>query len=100
MSDPVGGIQRAGQRIDVRVSDEGPGRSFRDVLEDAAKSIDRGRRQLDRAIARGHAGQTLSQEQLLALQGTVYRYTQELEIASKLVDKSTASVRTVLQSQQ
>jgi hypothetical protein len=30
----------------------------------------------------------------------VYRYTQELEIASKLVDKSTTAVRTTLQSQQ
>jgi hypothetical protein len=100
MSHPVAGPLAAGRRIDARLPSESGGRSFRQALEDAAQSIDRGRRQLDRAIARGQSGQTLSQEQLIALQGTVYRYTQELEIASKLVDKATSSVKTVLSSQQ
>jgi len=76
------------------------GSSFRDFLEDAARSIDEGRRRLDRAVANGHRGQALSQAELLGLQATVYRYTQELEIASKLVDKATSAVRTTLQSQQ
>ncbi len=99
MSDPIHGPAAAGRRPNQH-QPSSSGRSFRELLEDAAKSIDHGRRSLDRAIAHGHAGRTLSQEELLALQATVYRYTQELEIASKLVDKSTTAVRTTLQSQQ
>jgi hypothetical protein len=99
MSHPIEGPGAARRRAEIQVPPS-EGRSFRELLEDAAESIDRGRRSLDRAIAHGHAGRTLSQEELLALQATVYRYTQELEIASKLVDKSTTAVRTTLQSQQ
>ena len=39
-------------------------------------------------------------EQLLAIQAGVYRYTQEVELASKVVDRVTNGVKTVLQSQQ
>jgi hypothetical protein len=41
-----------------------------------------------------------SQEELIAIQAGVYRYTQELELASKLVDKASGAVKTTLQSQQ
>ncbi len=99
MSDPIQSPAAAGHAADIRLP-TGSRRTFRALVEEAARSIEHGRRSLDRAIAHGHAGRTLSQEELLALQATVYRYTQELEIASKLVDKSTAAVRTTLQSQQ
>ena len=98
MTHPVGGPSALGHGIDIHLP--GSGRAFRDVLEDAARSIDHGRRRLDRAVRAGRSGQVLSQAQLLSLQVTVYRYSQELEIASKLVDKATTAVRTTLQSQQ
>jgi hypothetical protein len=53
---------------------------------------------LDRAL-RGGAS-SASPEQLLALQATVHRYAQEVELAAKLVDKLTGAVRQVLTSQQ
>lgn len=101
MTHPVGGPGAPGSAQDLQLFEESAtGRSFRDVLKDAAQSIDQGRHSLERAVRAGRSGRTLSQEQLLALQATVYQYTQELEIASKLVDKATSAVRTTLQSQQ
>lgn len=98
---------------------EPTGRSFADHLEaeaapeaapepspaleavgDAVRSIARGERFVDGAIARARRGKDLEPGQLLALQAGVYRYTQELELAAKLVDKATGAVKQTLQSQQ
>ena len=42
----------------------------------------------------------LSNERLLALQAGVYRYTREVELAGKLVERSTSALKQTLQSQQ
>lgn len=76
---------------------EGP--SFADALRDAASSLSAGQTRIDRAIRRGTRGET-DPGHLLALQAGVYRYTQELELASKLVDKATGALKQTLQSQQ
>ncbi|MBW2462961.1 MAG: hypothetical protein JRH11_15010 [Deltaproteobacteria bacterium] len=78
---------------------EGRG-AFGEALAEAARSIMHGQRRLDAAVRGGRGGRVLSNEDILSLQASVYRYTQELEIASKLVDKATSAVRTTLQSQQ
>ncbi len=75
------------------------GRAFADLLADAARHLDAGRRQVDGALASARRGD-LSPEQLLAIQAGVYRYTQEVELASKVVDRVTNGIKTVLQSQQ
>ncbi len=70
------------------------------ALREAARSITRGQRAIDSVIRAARNGRVFSQEELIAVQAGVYRYTQELELASKLVDKATGAVRTTLQSQQ
>jgi hypothetical protein len=70
------------------------------MLEDAARSIDRGQRMVESVIRSARNGRVFSQEELIAIQAGVYRYTQELELASKLVEKATGAVKTTLQSQQ
>jgi len=72
---------------------------FAEVLGDAARRLDAGRREIDAVIAGARRGD-LPPEQLLAIQAGVYRYTQEVELASKVVDRVTNGVKTVLQSQQ
>lgn len=54
---------------------------------------------IDKALRSTRAG-TLSYERLLALQAGVYRYTREVELAGKLVERSTSALRQTLQSQQ
>ncbi|MDH5490474.1 MAG: hypothetical protein OEY14_00725 [Myxococcales bacterium] len=72
----------------------------RALIEDAASSIGRGQAQIERALRRARRGQGMAPEELLALQAGVYRYSQELELASKVVDKVTGAIRQTLQSQQ
>lgn len=72
--------------------------SFRDALRDAAEEMASHEATLDRVLAR--RGAPLGPEQLLALQATVHRYSQEVELAAKLTDKLTGAVRQVLTSQQ
>lgn len=73
---------------------------FREVLHDAARSLAAGEASLGAATDRLSRGRTLSPEELIALQATVYRYAAEVEMASKLTDKLTNAVRTTLTSQQ
>ena len=71
-----------------------------DAIGGAVRSIAQGERFVDGAIHRARRGKDLEPGQLLALQAGVYRYTQELELAAKLVDKATGAVKQTLQSQQ
>lgn len=77
----------------------GSASGFRDALRDAARDLGRGEAAIDGIVARLGRGRTLSPEELIALQHTVYRHAQEVEMASKLVDKLTSAVRTTLTSQ-
>lgn len=92
-SAPAGGAQSR------RSQDSPATTSFADALRGAASSLSEGQTRIDRAIRRGSRGET-DPGHLLALQAGVYRYTQELELASKLVDKATGALKQTLQSQQ
>jgi hypothetical protein len=53
------------------------------------------------AAVRGalHAGGNLGANELLALQAGVYRYSEAVDLAAKLVDRAQGSVKTVIQGQ-
>jgi hypothetical protein len=48
-------------------------------------------------VRQGLAGRAYTPADLLAMQAQVYRYTQELELVSKLVERGTSTVKTILQ---
>ncbi|MEM9072321.1 MAG: hypothetical protein AAGE52_27690 [Myxococcota bacterium] len=73
---------------------------FLDALAGAARSMAASDRALQRGLRSARRGQGMDPARLLALQSGVYRYAQEVELASKLVDKATSAVKTTLQSQQ
>ena len=77
----------------------GASHSLLDVTLNAARQMARGQRRIDLAVGRAQHSGGLAPEQLLALQAGVYRTTQELELASKLVEKATSAVKQTLQSQ-
>lgn len=106
---------------DPAASAPGPGGSFRDVLRGvpggesspapageapwalvrrAVHGIGRSQHVVDRAVRAARRGHVFDHGELLALQAGVYRHAQQVELASKLVDKSTSAVRNVLSSQQ
>jgi hypothetical protein len=58
-----------------------------------------GQNKLDEIVSLAISGRNFSQSELLALQAGVYRFTQELELTSKVVEKGTSSVKQTLNTQ-
>jgi hypothetical protein len=68
---------------------------FSRVLERVGREVDRGERLVGSAI---HGGKHDPSE-LLALQAGIYRYTEVVDLATKVIDRATSAVKTTLQSQ-
>jgi hypothetical protein len=75
----------------------GPASRFGAALHSLGRELDRGEVLTDKAI-RGGSGHA-SPEQLIALQAGIYRYSEAVDLVTKLVDKGTQAVRTTLQNQ-
>jgi len=71
--------------------------SFHQVLHRLATEVDRGERVVRTAL-RGNPYDDDTRG-MIALQAGVYRYVEAVELCTKLVDRSTAAVKTTLQSQ-
>jgi hypothetical protein len=54
---------------------------------------------MDEVLRLAESGKTFSPAELLALQAHVYRASQQLDLAGKVVDKATGGVKQVLQTQ-
>ena len=70
------------------------GQSFAEVLERLGSQIDRGEALVKRAVS---GSGTRDAGDLIALQAGIYRYTVAVDLAAKLVDRTTAAVKTTLQ---
>lgn len=58
-----------------------------------------GQNQLDQIIAKAASGKQFSNQELLAMQAGVYKFSQELELTSKVVEKATSGVKQTMQTQ-
>ena len=68
----------------------------------AAQAIDHLRAsqsRMDRVLSLAQSGKSFSPAELLALQTQMYRASQELDLASRMVEKATGGVKQVLQTQ-
>jgi hypothetical protein len=70
---------------------------FARVLANLGKEVDRGEHTISQVIHGG--GKDVGAGDLLALQAQVYRYSEAVDLAAKLVDRLTSGVKTVLQNQ-
>lgn len=77
-------------------ADPGPPSPFARVLHKLGSDIDQGERVVATAMTSHQAHDPAS---LLALQAGVYKYVEAVDLASKLVDRATSAVKTVLQGQ-
>lgn len=75
-----------------------PKESFSAVLSALGQRIDQGEQLVTRA-SRSELG-ALDAGALIAVQAGIYRYVEAVDLASKLVDRASNAVRTVLQSGQ
>ena len=61
--------------------------------------VGQAQQRLDHILKLAESGRTFSATELLALQAHVYRASQELDLAGKVVEKATGGVKQVLQTQ-
>ncbi|WP_370459053.1 hypothetical protein [Aggregicoccus sp. 17bor-14] len=74
----------------------------REASVQAARLVDRvsqAQQRLDHILRLAESGKSFSAVELLAFQAHVYRASQELDLAGKVVEKATGGVKQVLQTQ-
>jgi len=84
-------VPAVGQNLDSRPVASGIQRMMNDVMN--------GQNKLEAIIDLSLSGRNFSSQELLALQAGVYRFTQELELTSKVVEKATATVKQTMNTQ-
>jgi hypothetical protein len=76
-----------------------PPSPFARILRGLAQEVDRGEATVRRTIAGRGGSSQLGNDELLALQAGVYRYSEAVDLSAKLVDRAANGVKTVLQGQ-
>jgi len=79
-----------------RVRDESGPTEFSRILRGVGTAIDRGEAIMDGAESGAY--RSLDPATLIALQAGIYRYSEAVDLMSKLVDRMTSGARTILQS--
>lgn len=69
------------------------------VMTHMLEGIEKGQGVMDKLIAAGVSGKNFSSGELLALQAGMYKYTQELELTGKVVEKATSGLKDTLKTQ-
>lgn len=72
---------------------------FGQLLRGLGHELDRGEALAERAIHGGGSAGGMSPDALLALQAGIYRYSEAVDLVTKLVDRGTQAVKTTLQNQ-
>lgn len=75
------------------------GAPFGKLLRGLGRELDRGEALAERAIHGGASGGGMSPDALIALQAGIYRYSEAVNLVTKLVNRGTQAVKTTLQNQ-
>jgi hypothetical protein len=70
---------------------------FAEILRGLGREIDRGEASIRSAVHSMGAGADLGPVGLIALQVGVYRYSEAIDLVSRVVDRATSAVKTVVQ---
>ena len=96
-------VSTAGQRRAFHIGKSGGSssdpRSIGPQLFDIARELESDRAALDAAIRRAEFGGRFRARDLIALQLSVYRYAETMDVVSRVVDRSVSAAKTLLQSQ-
>lgn len=71
------------------------------ALAEASRAVERvgqAQERLDQILQLAESGKSFTPAELLAMQAHVYRASQEIDLASKVVDKATSGIKQVLQT--
>jgi transcription termination factor NusB len=70
-----------------------------DGLKRVISGVMDGQSKLDQIISKASSGKQFSNQELLAMQAGVYKFSQELELTSKVVEKATSGIKQTMQTQ-
>lgn len=96
------GLQKGGVSNDIRTLQQTVGTDGPKGTNIAVKmmgDIEKGQGVMDRLISEGLSGRQFQNSELLALQAGMYKYTQELELTGKVVEKATSGLKDTLKTQ-
>jgi hypothetical protein len=69
------------------------------ALSSMMANMEKGQASIDKLINGGLNGKSMSQQEMLKLQAGMYKYTQELELTGKVVEKATSGLKDTLKTQ-
>jgi hypothetical protein len=69
------------------------------MVSSVVNSLEKGQLNLEKLINSGMSGKEFSNGELLQLQASMYKYTQELDLTSKVVEKATSGLKDVVKTQ-
>jgi hypothetical protein len=72
---------------------------FARILAGVGLEVQQGESVVRDAIAAARSGRGFEPAELIALQAGVYRYSEAVDLAAKLVDRATSGLKTVVQGQ-
>jgi exonuclease VII small subunit len=70
-----------------------------DMMSGVVSSLEQGQLNLDKLINQAASGKQFSNGELLGLQASMYKYTQELDLTGKVVEKATSGLKDTLKTQ-
>lgn len=69
------------------------------LLKGLVANMEKGQASIDKLINGGLNGANFSNTQMLSMQAGMYKYTQELELTGKVVEKATSGLKDTLKTQ-
>ena len=69
------------------------------MLSKMVGDMEKGQSVMDKLVKAGVSGKEFSNAELISLQAGMYKYTQELELTSKVVEKATSGLKDTLKTQ-
>lgn len=74
-----------------------PASAFAELLQSLGREIHRGESLTRSALGAAGGARAIGPAELIALQAGIYRYGEAVNLASRLIDRATSAVKTVLQ---
>jgi hypothetical protein len=72
--------------------------AFAALLQGLAREVSGGESLTRSALGAASAGRAIGPAELIALQAGIYRYGEAVDLASRLIDRATGAVKTVVQA--
>jgi hypothetical protein len=95
----AGNDHQQGTRHSDPVSQKQEVSKAKDAVSGLFANIERGQATMDKLVNGALGGKNFSNQELLQLQAGMYKYSQELDLTSKVVEKATSGLKDTLKTQ-